>query len=181
VQGRWDAHDERTAYENEWLTVNICDVDLPDGTAIEHHVVQGRSPESVDVLLQNEDQHVLMIWRHRFITDTWGWELPGGMVEPNEGLAIAAGRELLEETGWKATDLTKWMSWFPMPGLMPTRFSCFRSSTPEWVGPHPDPNEVADLAWVSVEQIATMIDKSEITDGFSLPPLLRLLREHAGS
>jgi 8-oxo-dGTP pyrophosphatase MutT (NUDIX family) len=25
-----------------------------------------------------------MIWRHRFITDTWGWEVPAGWADDGE-------------------------------------------------------------------------------------------------
>ena len=43
---------------------------------------------------------MLLLWRHRFITDTWGWEIPAGRVEAGEALEDAARREAIEETGW---------------------------------------------------------------------------------
>jgi 8-oxo-dGTP pyrophosphatase MutT (NUDIX family) len=36
------------------------------------------------VLLDDVQEHVLTIWRHRFILDYWTWELPGGYVDPHE-------------------------------------------------------------------------------------------------
>ncbi len=44
---------------------------------------------------------VLLLWRHRFITDTWGWEIPAGGIDPGETPPDAAARETLEETGWE--------------------------------------------------------------------------------
>jgi 8-oxo-dGTP pyrophosphatase MutT (NUDIX family) len=32
----------------------------------------------------NDRQEVLMMWRHRFITYSWAWELPMGLVEEGE-------------------------------------------------------------------------------------------------
>jgi 8-oxo-dGTP pyrophosphatase MutT (NUDIX family) len=41
------------------------------------------------------------MWRHRFTTDSWAWELPMGLVEESESPEGAAAREVLEETGWR--------------------------------------------------------------------------------
>jgi 8-oxo-dGTP pyrophosphatase MutT (NUDIX family) len=46
----------------------------------------------------DEQKRVLMMWRHRFVTDTWGWELPMGLIEPDETPEQAALREVEEET-----------------------------------------------------------------------------------
>jgi 8-oxo-dGTP pyrophosphatase MutT (NUDIX family) len=49
------------------------------------------------VLAVSGSQEALLIWRHRFITGTWGWEVPTGEVEDGESPAEAAAREFTEE------------------------------------------------------------------------------------
>ena len=53
------------------------------------------------VLLDEQDR-VLLLWRHWLVPDRWGWELPGGLVDDDEEPADAAMRELEEETGYRA-------------------------------------------------------------------------------
>jgi hypothetical protein len=40
-----------------------------------------------------KDGRVLLLWRHRFITDTCGWGIPVGKIDPGEDPAHAAARE----------------------------------------------------------------------------------------
>ncbi len=46
-----------------------------------------------------------LLYRHRFITGRWGWELPAGAADPGEDPAAAAARELTEEAGVRCAAL----------------------------------------------------------------------------
>src|SRR5207247_2376299 len=114
---RWRVHGERTIYTSEWLNVCLTDVELPDGTRFDHHVVRLPRP-AVGVIIRDADHRVLLLRRHRFITDTWGWEIPAGRVEPDETLEQAAERESIEETGWRPLELEYIGFSHPTNGLM---------------------------------------------------------------
>jgi 8-oxo-dGTP pyrophosphatase MutT (NUDIX family) len=181
--GEWLVHGERTVYDSSWVSVVLADVETPDGARIpEHHVV--RAPLQVGGCLawNRADDTVLLLWRHRFITDTWGWEVPAGRADAGEELDRTAARECLEETGWRPHEpLTRLARWHPSNGLLDQAFSAYLAEGAEFVGAPSDPSEAAEIAWVPVSRVAGWVDAGEVLDGFSLVTLLAFLRRRSNS
>ena len=117
---RWIVHSDKPLYSDPWLDIRLADVELPDGRHLEHRVI--RTPPGAGAVVTDEHRRVLLLWRHRFITDTWGWEIPVGRAEPGEGPAEAAAREVEEETGWRPGPLR------PLPSIL--AITCLRSHEP---------------------------------------------------
>jgi ADP-ribose pyrophosphatase len=66
-----------------------------------------RHPGAVAVLALDADDRVLLIRQYRHPLRSLEWELPAGLLDvPDEPRAIAAQRELVEETGMSASE---WM------------------------------------------------------------------------
>ena len=79
----WVVHGERSIYSSRWVDVRLADVEAPDGNRFEHHVLRMQRV-AVATVVDAERERLLMINRHRFIDDSWGWEVPVGIVEPGE-------------------------------------------------------------------------------------------------
>lgn len=77
---RWIVHSDKPLYSDPWLEIRLADVELPDGRHLEHRVI--RTPPGAGAVVTDQHRRVLLLWRHRFITDTWGWEIPVGRTEP---------------------------------------------------------------------------------------------------
>ena len=166
---RWRIHGEQSLYSSEWLNVRLVDVELPDGTRFDHHVVRLPHP-AVGVIVRDPARGVLLLRRHRFVTDTWGWEIPAGRVDPGETLEEAAVREAIEETGWRPQGLERLGFCHPTNGLMDQRFEYFVASGAEHVGDF-ERTETESIAWFEPEDVHTLIEEGEIPDGLSVTAL----------
>ena len=170
IPGEWTVHGERSIYDSEWMSMRMVDVETPSGVRFEHHVV--RMPGDAAGTLVVVDEHVLLIWRHRFISDTWGWEIPAGRIEAGESVAEAAARECLEETGWRPGATSPLLSWHPCNGSVGLTFHVERATSAEHVGQPTDPDEAARIDWIPVADVPLLVRDGEIGDGLSVTALL---------
>lgn len=170
---RWKVGEERTLYRDQWVHLAACDVELPDGRHLDHRLIRAAHPGAGAVIIQ--DGCVLLLWRHRFITDTYGWEIPIGSIEPGEDPAQAAAREVEEETGWRPGPLHPLISTHPSPGLMTSQHHVYRGDTAVQVGPPVDSFESDRIEWVPLTKIRALIDQGDIVSGTTLVALLYLL------
>jgi 8-oxo-dGTP pyrophosphatase MutT (NUDIX family) len=168
---RWTVHGERDIYRSEWVSLTLADIELPDGTRFEHHVVRMPAQAS-GVVVEDPDRGVLLLWRHRFATDTWGWEVPAGRIDPGETPEEAGRRETLEETGWEPGPLTRLTTYFPHNGTSDATFHLFRADGATHVGDPSDPTESERVEWRTWEDVRAAVAAGEVRDGLSLTALL---------
>jgi 8-oxo-dGTP pyrophosphatase MutT (NUDIX family) len=175
---RWTVHGERSLYESDWMNLRLVDVELPDGKRFEHHVL--RLPrEAAAAVVHDPDRGVLLLWRHRFITDAWGWEIPGGQVDVDETPEQAAVRETLEETGWRPGPLRLVGAYHPLSGAVEQRFHVFVADGAAYVGEPEDRNEAERIEWTPVDRVRELVRSGQVSDGYSLTSLLWALETDA--
>ncbi|MFI9275154.1 NUDIX hydrolase [Kitasatospora sp. NPDC052896] len=168
----WRNLGEHTVYENPWLKVNLADVELPDGRHLDHYLLRQR-PVALATAV-NEHNEALLIWRHRFITDTWGWELAAGVVEDGERVEDAAAREMLEETGWRPGPLRHLLTVEPSNGLADGRHHVYWARSAEYVGAPEDDFESDRRAWVPLGSVPALVAEGEIRSANAVAALLML-------
>ena len=173
---RWTVHGEQRVYSSYWIDLRLADVELPDGTRFPHHVVRMHR-DAVGVVAIDRDRGILLLHRHRFVTDTWGWEIPAGAVDEGETLVEAAVRETVEETGWRPgrLELIGWS--YPSNGLMDQRFHYFVADGAEHVGEPSDVAEVERVEWMPVDEVRRLLAADGLRDGLSVTGLALALAQ----
>lgn len=171
--GRWRTFGERTIYDDEYVWLGQVDVQLPDGERIWHDVV--RLHRVAEMALLDDQDRVLLLWRHRFVPDMWGWELPGGLIDEGETPAAAAVRELQEETGYRAGRFEHLITFQPTAGRVDSEHVVFVGRDAEWVSEPTEVNEAARLEWVSLPSVRDLIAAGEVWNSGALVGLLHLL------
>ncbi|MDB4977487.1 MAG: hypothetical protein JWN48_5828 [Myxococcaceae bacterium] len=82
-------------------------------------------PGSVVLLPILDDGRLVLIRNRRFAVERTLLELCAGTLEPGEDPSTCAARELEEETGYRARELTPLLSFYPSPGVSNERMHVF--------------------------------------------------------
>ncbi len=168
----WQVIDQRVIAENPWFRVLKSNVRMPDGRRTTYHSLDFvRS--AVGIVARRSDE-ILLIRQYRFIIDQFVWAIPSGGVERGEDPAVAAERELVEETGYRAERITRIHSYFPSYGCGNQEFHLYLAEGITSGSEPFDRNEVLETRWFPRDEVRRMILDEKIVDGLSITPLLYL-------
>jgi ADP-ribose pyrophosphatase len=103
----WKTRSRRTVLDcGKFLKVEAHTVELPDGRVIEDWMWV-ISPDYINVVAETAAGEYLCFRQTKYAIDGTSLAPVGGYIEPGEAPLVAAKRELLEETGYEATDWTE--------------------------------------------------------------------------
>jgi ADP-ribose pyrophosphatase len=141
-------------------------VELPSGKTLVRDVVH--HPGAVVIVPVLPDGRLVLIRVYRAAIDRWSFEFCAGTLEKDEAPQTCAGRELVEETGYKAGTLAP-LGWFyTSPGMSDERMHAFVGTDLTHVGQDLEDDENIVVETVSVADMARLVDAGEVHDGKSL-------------
>ncbi len=145
------------------FSVSLDSVRLKTGKLTERIKID--HPEAAAILAFPDPRHILMVRQWRYALGSETLEIPAGKVDPGEPVEVCAGRELLEETGYRPGRLLEIFSYYPAIGYANETIRIFLGAGLERVSERTDEDEISKVEVVEIDRIHDMIMDGRIRDG----------------
>jgi ADP-ribose pyrophosphatase len=149
-----------------------------------------RSPGVCVIVPVLPDDRIVLVRQYRYPVGGELWELPagtlgareeGGRIIPLETPETCAARELTEETGYEAAEVTKLAEWYAMPGGNDQRVYLFVATGLSRREQRLDDGEfIEEVRAFAAAELTEMIARGEIRDAKTLAGLLHVLGRRPG-
>ena len=161
----------KTIYRGKIVTVEIDEVELPDGKTSFRECVRHSGGAAVLLI---RDEKVLLVNQFRYLYGKPIYEIPAGKLNSGEDPLLAAARELEEETGFKAR-LSHLLDIYPTPGYTDEVIHIYFAESFEVTGQKLDEGEFLNYCFIDINDVLKMIESGEITDAKTIVAVYKYL------
>jgi ADP-ribose pyrophosphatase len=132
------------------------------GWKMKRSIVRHRG--SAVMMAVDAKNRVMLVRQYRMPANRYLWELPAGKTDEGETVAQAAKRELIEETGLRAKNWRKLVSFFPSPGFVEEKMTIFLATELTEGASHPMEDERIETRWFTKKELRDLIASNKILD-----------------
>jgi len=161
-------------YKGPVFGIRRDEVIEPSGVRATREVIT--HPGSVVVLPVLPDGKILLIQQYRHATRQYLWELVAGRMDPGETPKMAAARELIEETGYRAKNFRVFLDVFPTPGFLEERMFILLAEGLTAGTAEPEEDEKIISRAYDSKQLEEMIRTGKLRDAKSVAGILYYFR-----
>jgi ADP-ribose pyrophosphatase len=129
-------------------------------------------PGAVVILPVLDRERVVLLRNHRFVIGETLWEVPAGTREPDEPIEECAKRELLEETGYRASKWTSLGYLYASPGVLDEKLHLFIAGDLTAGEAKPEADEDLEPVTLPLAEAIRMCLAGEIKDAKTITLLL---------
>ncbi len=164
--------DSRVMYDGNFIKVCKDEVLLPDGTTSTREYIT--HPGAVAMLAILDNGNLVMERQYRYPLHREIIELPAGKIDEGEDILRCAQRELLEETGYVASEWTHLTTALPCIGYSDERIEYFLARGLKHVGSNLDDGEFLEVIELSLDDCFEWIRQGKISDSKTIVGLFWL-------
>lgn len=169
--GSWRTLGRDYLYRNPWCAFRVDEVRLPGGMEIEYGVLE--SGGFAAVVPVTDGGAVVLVRQWRQPLEEFTLELPSGGVDAGEDPREAAGRELFEETGYRAEGLERLTTVHTSTGRSTEVCHLFRCrAVRDERGPRPEPTEFIEVVELPLGEAVGMAKGGGVSDAATVLGLL---------
>ncbi len=118
------------------------------------------------VLPVDDEGRIILVRQYRNAFDRFMIEIPaGGLEGPDEPTKAAAVRELTEETGFTASEVSFLMSFYPTVAYSGEKIDIYLAKGLKRAKRHPDADEFINVEAWDVNELMKMIFSGQLNDG----------------
>ncbi len=155
------------------MNLRVDTVSLPQGRLGTREIVE--HVPCVCVVPLDDDGNVVMVRQYRKPVEETLLEVPAGGMDPGESPEDAARRELREETGYAAGELSHLSSFWTTPGFCTELMHAYVARGLRPGALSPDEDENIEVVRVPLSGAVDLIRRGEIRDAKSIASLLLVL------
>lgn len=163
--------ESRTIFQGKIVTLLVDRAELPDGKEATREVV--RHPGGVAILPLDENGAVTLVRQYRYPFHQVILELPAGKLDGPEDHALAARRELSEETGLEAEELTYLGCLLASPGFCDERLHMYLARGLRQAESHPDEDEFLNVVTMPFDQLVRQVMDGTVEDAKTVAAVLK--------
>jgi ADP-ribose pyrophosphatase len=161
--------DSSVAYQGDFLKVWRDRVALPDGKEAQREYI--RHPGAVAILALTDEGKLVLEHQYRYPAGRAFIEIPAGKIDPDEARDHCARRELLEETGLRASQWTYLGTAYPCIGYSDEQISYYLAQGLSRHDRQLDEGEFLEVLELPLDQVHAMSLTGEICDSKTLTGL----------
>ncbi len=129
-----------------------------------------------NVIALTKDNEVVLIKQYRHGVEKVLWEIPGGVVEDDEDPLEGVKRELLEETGYTASEFIQVGALYPNPAIQTNTMYCFLALDAEkMTTQNLDDGEDIEVHLMPLKELVEMTKRGEFPHALQVAALFQVL------
>ena len=162
-------------FNGKIINVRNDDAILPDGAPCKREIVEHGGGACV---LYVKEGKALFVRQYRYAYGEVVLEIPAGKLNAGEDPKQAAYRELIEEAGVKAEEITLSFVVYPSPGYTNEKIYIFEAKGGTSVAANPDEDEFLEVEYIPLDKVKEMLANGEIKDSKTIIALQNYFLAH---